>query len=125
MHNIKFAYLYRDAGNYKQWAEVIFSNPDKLQLVEIARSLRNAFLERDLFIAQQARLPEVFPFVRGDATSDDHCFHEFHSVELTGEDANDQHLRSISQLIADVENAARQGWVTFDPQENYAVGTSF
>jgi hypothetical protein len=28
--NIKFIYLYRDAGNYKNWGEVVFYNKNKL-----------------------------------------------------------------------------------------------
>ena len=33
MNNVKFNYLYRDAGNYKKWAYVIFSNPDTFHLI--------------------------------------------------------------------------------------------
>lgn len=115
MQNIKFTYLYRDAGNYKQWAEIVFSNPDGLPLAEVDHSLRKAFFENDLFIAGQIRLPEIFPFTRGSATSDDHCFHEFNGVELTEENPDDKNLRTIKQLIADAQRASEQGWTAFDP----------
>ncbi len=75
MHNIKFTYLYRDAGNYKKWGEVVFGNPEELTLKLIARDLREAFLQDGLFIAHQVRVPDAFLYVQGDATSDDHCYH--------------------------------------------------
>ena len=42
---VKFNYLYRDAGNYKSWGELIFSNPDGLNLKEIDRQLRMKFIQ--------------------------------------------------------------------------------
>jgi len=30
--NLKFAYLYRDGANYKNFNEVIFSNPNKIMI---------------------------------------------------------------------------------------------
>ena len=35
MPNIKFSYLYRDAGNYKNYGEVIFANPDEMPIEEV------------------------------------------------------------------------------------------
>lgn len=115
--NIKFEYLYRDAGNYKQWAQIIFSNPDELSLPDIDTSLKRAFLQDGLFIAHQIQIPEVFPFVPGAATSDDHCFHEFAGVQLTSAGSNDRHLRSISELIGEAERASKHGWLAFNPHE--------
>jgi hypothetical protein len=117
MLNIKFSYLYRDAGNYKKWADVVFSNPDRLTLEAVTKALKDAFLEDGLFIAHQVRVPEVFLFSRGNATSDDHCFHEFSAVGESLEDPNDPCSRSISQLIAEVKREAKSGWVAFDPHD--------
>ena len=43
MKNMAFHYLYRDAGNFKKWNTIIFSNPKKLTIKwirdEIARLL--------------------------------------------------------------------------------------
>jgi hypothetical protein len=117
MDNIKFNYLYRDAGNYKKWAEVVFSNPDRLTLESMTAALRDTFLQDGLFIAHQVRLPEAFFSTEGDATSDDHCFHEFDVAEITLEAPNDSQSRSISQFIAEVKREARRGWVTFDPHD--------
>ena len=117
MNNIRFSYLYRDAGNYKKWATVVFSNPDGLS-VEVARTaLADAFLQDGLFLARQIRIPETFLFDRGEASSDDHCFHELDSIEVSLEVANDAYSRSITQFIAEVEVEAKRGWLTFDPHE--------
>ena len=117
MDNIKFSYLYRDSGNYKKWAEVIFSNPDGLTLEAVTKALEDDFLQDGLFIAHQIRIPEVFLFDQGDASSDDHCFHELDSVEASLEAPTDGHSRSISQFIAEVNREAKRGWLAFDPHD--------
>ena len=117
MDNIKFSYLYRDSGNYKKWAEVIFSNPDGLPLEAVTKALEDAFLPDGLFIAHQIRIPEAFLFDQGDASSDDHCFHELDSVESTVEAPTDGHSRSISRFLAEVNKEAKRGWLTFDPHD--------
>jgi hypothetical protein len=38
--NIRFAYMYRDAGNYKQHGEIIFSNKNQLVLDEVEKQIR-------------------------------------------------------------------------------------
>jgi hypothetical protein len=113
--NVKFSYLYRDAGNYKKWADVVFSNPEGLSIDLVNKALKHAFMQDGLFIAHQIRIPEVFLFARGDATSDDHCFHEFGAVEPTAALPNDGYSRSISEFIAEANSEALKGWVAFDP----------
>ena len=44
--NIRMDYLYRDAGNYKNWGEVVFSNPSHLPLNHIEKMATEALLER-------------------------------------------------------------------------------
>jgi hypothetical protein len=114
---IKFKYLYRDAGNYMNWAEVVFSNPDRLAPETITQALRTAFLQDGLFIAHQVFIPEAFFFSEGGATSDDHCFHEFDSVEASHATATDKQSRSIGQFVSEVEGEAARGWVAFDPHD--------
>jgi hypothetical protein len=112
MGNIKFNYLYRDGGNYKNWADVTFFNPDNLSVHMLARSFRAAF-DDNLFIAHQVRIPEVFSFPDGIVTSDDHCYHEFDNVEITEDIPNDLFVRSIGQFLAEVKAAAAIGWRAF------------
>ena len=114
--NVKFNYLYRDAGNYKSWGLVIFRNPEELSINEIEQRLRQSFFQHDLFIAGQIGIPEVFLYGAADATEDDISFHEFDSVELTDDTSNDQGNRTIRDFLHVVELSGRLGWKTFTPQ---------
>ena len=117
MPNIKFIYLYRDAGNYKKWSEVVIRNPDELSCDFISKGLREAFMQDGLFIAQQIRIPDSFLYTRGEANSDDRCYHEFDKVELSLDAPNDQYGRSMSQFLKEVRKQATNGWVAFHPHE--------
>jgi hypothetical protein len=118
MDNIKFNYIYRDAGNYKKWAGVVFSNPDRLTLGAIMNALVSSFLTDGLFIAHQIRIPEVFLSAEDGVTEDDHCFNEFVAVESTSKIPNDQFCRSISEFTAEVTKEGKRGWQAFDPHDN-------
>jgi hypothetical protein len=117
MRNIRFHYLYRDGSNYKKWADVVFSNADELSTDFILRGLREVLLEDGIFIAHQVRIPEVFLASEDQLTGDDHCFHEFDSVETTSDIANDQSGRSIREFMADAVREAAHGWRAFDPRD--------
>jgi hypothetical protein len=117
VENIKFSYLYRDAGNYKKWGSVVFANPDGLTLDSIAKVFQDAVLQDGLFIAHQVRIPEAFFSAEGDATSDDHCFHELGGVELSPEAPNDRYTRTIGQFLAEVKRESARGWEAFDPHD--------
>ena len=114
MTNISFTYLYRDGANFKTWSTVIFSNPDGLDSGEVTRSISLALESDGLFIADQVRIPEIFPFRRDQPSEDDHCYHEFHSVGNTPEEQNDLHHRSIGEFLDEVRRASRRGWAAFD-----------
>ncbi|HEV2523021.1 MAG TPA: hypothetical protein VGT24_11625 [Candidatus Acidoferrales bacterium] len=117
MSNVKFNYLYRDASNFKKYACVIFSNPFNVKPEAISKSFEEAFWTDGLFIAHQIRIPEVFLFAKGDISIDDHCFHEFDSVELASDGPTDSQGRSIKDFVTEVRNAAKKGWQIFDPLE--------
>jgi len=117
--NIKFNYMYRDASNYKSWGSVIFINPGETTLSDIDARLLNVFGNDRLFIASQIRIPEVFLYLDGDITIDDHCFHEYISVEFTAEAENNKHGRSINEFIKEVEHQSNVGWQPFDPTDPF------
>ena len=114
---MKFNYLYRDAGNYKKWGDVTFSNSEKMTAEEVSSRLRMAFDSGNLFIAAQIEIPEVFLFPEWDLSIDDHCFHEFFSVELSDESTSDKRRRSIKSFVEEVESESKRGWFAFDPFE--------
>jgi hypothetical protein len=117
MSNVKFIYLYRDGGNYKKWAQVVFRNPDELSCASITKALQETFMQDGLFMAHQIRVPESFLYARGEANSDDHCYHEFDRVELSRDTPDDQHGRSIKRFLAEVQTQSTSGWPAFDPHE--------
>ena len=119
MNNIKFKYLYRDAGNYKKRAGVVFSNPDDLTIGAITKALGRSLLADGLFIAHQIRIPEAFLSAEDGVTEDDHCFHEFEDLEVSSEMPNDMHRRSIREFIAEVMREGKRGWQAFDPRDRF------
>ena len=112
---IKFNYLYRDGGNYKSWGEVIFTNPNHLTLQEIDKCLRLAFDQEIFFIASQVSIPEVFLYGNTSLNEDDHCFHEYDSVELINELLSSFPQKSISQFLEQVKHISKSGWQAFNP----------
>jgi hypothetical protein len=119
MQNIKFVYLYRDGGNYKSWGEVVFSNPSDITPGAATIELQRAFMTDGLFIAHQIRVPEVLLYSNGDLTPDDHCFHEFDSIELTLDAPTDHFGRSMGEFLTEVAREARAGWRAFDPYDRF------
>ena len=117
MSNVEFSYLYRDGGNFKKFGRVVFSNPDRIDCSAIEVSLRQAFWD-DLFVAHQVRLPEVFIYLHSPFSFDDHCYHEFEAVRVTGETPNDEHGRTIMAFLSEVSEEDRLGWEEFDPYDS-------
>lgn len=86
MANIKFSYLYRDGGNYKNYKEVIFANPANVDIVELETLIRDKLIEKEFFRADEWLLPDMhFEMWNRDV---DHPFHEFESVTYTEESAD-------------------------------------
>lgn len=85
MLNIKFNYLYRDAGNYKLYGSVIFSNPNNLSLAEVESKIRARLIDGEFFNPDKWSIPRL-AFEEHDRELD-HDWHEFESVELTNESA--------------------------------------
>jgi hypothetical protein len=112
---VKVAYLYRDAGNYKNWGDLVFSNPEMLNVEEIESRIRRSLFDGFLFIARQIDVPDLFLYTRGQPTTDDHCFHEIDTISETEEMANDCQNRTIFTFIQQIERIGRNGWKVFDP----------
>ena len=121
--NIRFHYLYRDAGNFKVYHAVTFANPDALQLDEIECRFRNACDSGELFIAHQIHLPELFLEIDGRITANDHCFHQFDYLECTSEEPDDEQERSISVFLEEAEREAQPWWEAFDIIERIHFST--
>jgi hypothetical protein len=111
--NTLFNYLYRDASNYKEWGEIVFKGEATQALGErFARALDGG----DFFIADQIRIPEVFPST-WPVYADDHCWHESAGFELTERPVTDSLARAIEAFVVEAERASSAGWRDFDPQQ--------
>lgn len=92
MANLKISYLYRDASNYKQYAEVIIANPENQPPSAIEQALRERFAADQVwpdilhFRPEELGWPTVF-FDDHDETGDDLNMHELEGVTLTEEAA--------------------------------------
>ncbi len=86
MPNIKFSYLYRDAGNYKNYGQVIFANPNNLSLEQVTELIKSKLIDGQWFYAKEWGMPDLH-FDRWDEELD-HGFHEFEGVEFTEEAAD-------------------------------------
>ena len=85
MPNIKFSYLYRDGGNYKNYGSVIFENSNGITLETLNAAIQSKLIDRTWFYAEAWGLPDLRtnPFdVETDPT-----WHEFESVEYTADQA--------------------------------------
>ena len=86
MPNIKFSYLYRDAGNYKNYGEVIFASLDELPIEEVGRLIRSKLIDEQWFYTKEWKLPNLH-FDKWDEDLD-HGFHEFGSLSYTDQEIN-------------------------------------
>jgi hypothetical protein len=119
MSNIEFRYRYRDGANFKKPGAVTFTNPEGLDPIMIETALRQAFWD-DLFIAHQVRIPEVFLYLDGPFSFDDHCYHEFVTAQATDAPCNDKHGRTITEFLSEVTRGAQRGEQVFDPIDSYS-----
>ena len=118
--NVRFAYMYRDASNYKQHGEAIFSNEKQFPVDEIEKQIRSFLNDGEFFIARQMHLEERFFDALYD---DDHPWHEFVRVEATDDptfDPEAEYKRDIAEFLGELENAHRVGWDEMNVREDLA-----
>jgi len=94
--NIKFNYLYRDGGNYKNYGFVILANINSaIEVGQLESRIRKHLIDGEWFYANKVAIPSV-RFSKWDDDLD-HEWHEFESVELTDEPQTDE--RTIEQFL--------------------------
>lgn len=102
--NIRFEYLYRDAGNFKNWGEIVFSNPEHLGSEAITDLARVSLINRTFFVAANARVPDLH-FADYHAELD-HGWHEMHAFAPTDDETSDQEHRTISEFVESLRLAS-------------------
>lgn len=93
--NLKLNYRYRDAGNYKQFGSVIFSNENRLSIEEATQLIREKLISEEFFVPKNWNLPPLH-FHPHDPELD-HDYHEFESWEETWEMPTDQ--RDVHEFL--------------------------
>lgn len=98
MPTLKFSFLYRDAGNYKDFGEVVFANPDHFPLEEFRRQILASCNSDGCFDPRHWGLPNIRTQPYDPEL--DHDWYEFEKVEETNVYSNDP--RTISEFLAQV-----------------------
>lgn len=98
MMNIQFSYLYRDAGNFKNFGDVIFSNTSKLSLDELRSMITKALIDEMFFDAFKSNIPPLFFEDYDDDL--DHDWHEFDQFNEVNSLPNDVQNRDIERFIS-------------------------
>lgn len=111
--NIKFSYLYRDAGNYKQWGYVVFSNGDGTLVEDLRARISQGAIDSDNFIADQVRLNNLFFYPEHPLNGDDHWLHEFDSLSESHDEPTDTLRRTALDFVMEFEVAAASDWRGF------------
>lgn len=96
--NIRFSYLYRDAGNFKNFGEVIFSNPENVPLNILISKAKLALLDELYFDATSVGVPDLF-FDDYDEELD-HDWHEFERLDFVDSAPTDRQERSIEIFLS-------------------------
>ena len=81
--NILFCYKYRDGANYKQYNEIVFSNPLKKEIKEIELIIRKKLIDGLWFVADDWGIPNQFFKEYMWDNEIDHNWHEFDEIKET------------------------------------------
>jgi len=73
--NIRFHYLYRDAGNYKEFGAVTFRGDSRQTFADLEEKLDDSLVDREWFVAWDAKVPDLRPTPL--SPDMDHDWHEF------------------------------------------------
>lgn len=96
--NVRFEYLYRDAGNFKRWGEIVFSNANNIGQETLAVISSVALpLDSIYFLPDRVGIPNLhFEEWIKDL---DHDWHEIHSFDLCDDIPNDLQARDIEIFL--------------------------
>ncbi|WP_374354211.1 hypothetical protein [Chitinimonas sp.] len=82
-----FTYLYRDAGNYKAWGELLLDGVLSSSDVE---EIQSRFEGSEYFIAEQLGIPTLYQTLWDECesgpSSDDHVWHEFSGFRIASDE---------------------------------------
>ncbi len=88
--NIKFCYIYRDGANYKNYNEIIFSNPNSQKTLEIEKFIQEKLIDGKWFYCKEWNVPDMHFREFGYDSEIDVDWHEFEAIEETTEGTSQQ-----------------------------------
>jgi len=103
--NVRFEYLYRDAGNFKNWGEIVFSNPRNINADLVAAMAEKVLIDQAYFLASKAGVPDLH-FVEHDEDLD-HDWHEVYAFRATDEAPNDPQGRDVEEFVESLQRASQ------------------
>ncbi len=86
-NNIKFEYLYRDAGNYKQYGQVTLKNITNLNVTAATAIIRSKLIDSEFFYPEKVGVPKIEVYDFNDEI--DHEWYEFIKFSSTNEDSTE------------------------------------
>lgn len=102
--SIRLEYLYRDAGNYKNWGEIVFANRNGHDVASLEEQARSVLIDGDFFVASKASVPDLhFDEHIGHL---DHDWHQFDSLTATDDKITDEKRRDIADFLEALEQAS-------------------
>lgn len=78
-------YIYRDGSNYKYFNEIIFSNPNSRNVLEIEKLVREKLIDGKWFYCKEWNIPDIHFKEFSYDSEIDVDWHEFEVVEETNE----------------------------------------
>ena len=103
--NVCFEYLYRDAGNFKNWGKIIFSNRKGHSAHYLKQQARKVLIDGEFFVADKANVPNLQ--FEEHITTLDHDWYEFYSFEPSIISPNDSLGRDIEAFIEVLKYASK------------------
>lgn len=99
MH-IQFNYLYRDAGNFKQFGSVAFDNKKCIPTAELEKQFRTVLIDEQYFEAAEVGVPNLWvcPY---DAELD-HGWHEFEGLGKIDDQCDIVDSRDITAFLCEL-----------------------
>lgn len=96
--NIRMTYLYRDAGNYKHWYDVVFLNRSEKSAEEWTKAIKKHLISVEYFEQELAPMPMDLEVDFDEEL--DHSWLEFHSFIEVEDNAHVE--QDISEFIANL-----------------------
>ncbi len=97
--NIELEYVYRDAGNYKNFGAVIFRNQNSHSAEWLEKEIAKRLIDGEFFVAEKIEVPTLYFADYAYSPELDHEWHQFLGVRLSEEKCNDTYNRDIDDVL--------------------------